>query len=355
MSQDNKFNQYGYNHYLKAPARPRPNAKHFVGESSGVAFRIMSKLKTPLVAVVSLGVIITFFVGIVIATYPSGNDEPRNIPIIKADLRPIKSEPLQRGGMSIANRESTIMANAGSVNIDAEAKSVENLLLRFSDDASDMVSKEDALNKAVMGEIPMSMPSPPKVMQRIDLVEGALGDKISDEVEIEITSINPQNVLQKIGSSAEGISNETDDEFNQKTAAAALLVKPKFEKRAIYAAASSPDTLDFVRKILDEKSSGISSIEPAVGAASPASNVATSLYFVQLASITDPARAGSEWAKMQDKYNVLSQSKFRVQEASLPSGKFYRIQAGPMSKSEAEDICNSLKAQNKAGGCLVVK
>ncbi len=88
---------------------------------------------------------------------------------------------------------------------------------------------------------------------------------------------------------------------------------------------------------------------------SAAPEIKAGLFFVQLASITDPARAGSEWVKMQKKYGVLSTSKFRVQEASLPSGTFYRIQAGPMSKSSADEICASLKASKKPGGCLVVK
>ena len=58
---------------------------------------------------------------------------------------------------------------------------------------------------------------------------------------------------------------------------------------------------------------------------------------------------------MKAKYNVLSQEKFRVQEASVNSGTFYRIQAGPMSKANANNICDSLKQAGKPGGCLVVK
>ncbi len=354
MVEDNKFNQYGYSHYLKAPAKPSPNARHSVESSISFAPSIMNKLKTPLVAIVLLGGIVALFAGIVIATYPSSDEIPRNIPIIKADLRPIKSDPVQRGGMSVANTQSTVMAGIDDV------RSVENILLRFSGDPVDMINKEEALNKA-MAQSPVSLPD--SSMPRVDLVEGTLDDNISgsnmlDEIVVDITeqsSENAKDILQKIGSSAAAISNEAGGEFDQKVAAAAVLDKPKFGRRAIYAAASAPDTLDFVRKILDEKALGASSIEPAVGAASPASNVTAAMYFVQLASITDPARAGAEWVKMQNKYSVLSQSKFRVQEASLPSGNFYRIQAGPMSKSEADDMCNSLKAQNKSGGCLVVK
>ncbi|MCB1721141.1 MAG: SPOR domain-containing protein [Alphaproteobacteria bacterium] len=35
-------------------------------------------------------------------------------------------------------------------------------------------------------------------------------------------------------------------------------------------------------------------------------------------------------------------------------GTYYRIQAGPMSRASASDICDSIKAQ-KPGGCLVTQ
>ncbi len=336
MVEDNKFNQYGYNHYLKAPARPSDaGAAHSIGTPSS----IIRKFQRPLVANIALGIVAVLFIGIVIATYPSGKDEQGNIPIIKADLRPIKSQPVQRGGMSIANSESTIMNVSSAVGGIGE---VENLLVKFNNETMALVSKEDALNKA-MEQSPMS------TIPNADLVEGTLDDEVVASTEKVIA----ENVLQKIGSSMPEIRNEGDSEFIQKAASAALSNKPKMPK--IYAAATAPDTLDFVRKILDEKASSVSSIEPAVGAASPAANVATSSYFVQLASITDRARAPSEWVKMQTRYDVLSGAKYRVQEASLSGKAFYRIQAGPMSKSEAVKLCDDLKAQNKAGGCLVVK
>ncbi len=363
MVKDDKFNQYGYNHYLKAPTRP---SSYNVDHSISIYSRIMRKLQTKPAAIATLALVLALFVGVVIATYPSGDDEQSNIPIIKADLRPLKTQPLQRGGMSVANSDSTIMANVGGdADMDSEIKAIENLLARFSEETGVIVNKEDALNKA-MEQNPMSVavgddvPASAGIMPlpRIDLVESTLSDEIVKEPNVrkESNAISAQDVLQKIGSSAQDITNETNYEFNQKVAAAAKAVKPKMPKTSkIYAAATAPDTLDFVRKILDEKAGSVSSIEPAIGAASPAANVSNTLYFVQLASITDPARAGSEWVKMQVRYNVLSDSKFRVQEASLSSGTFYRIQAGPMSKADADKICNSLKAQKKPGGCLVVK
>lgn len=43
-----------------------------------------------------------------------------------------------------------------------------------------------------------------------------------------------------------------------------------------------------------------------------------------------------------------------MQEASLDRGTFYRIQAGPISKDSADEICREIKAITPVG-CLVVK
>ncbi len=345
MSQGNQFHQYGYNHYLKAPAKPSMSLDDNNGLGSRIITNIMNKLKRPFVAIVSLIIVAVLFLSIIIITYPfDGENTQQNIPIIRADLRPIKTQPVERGGMSIANIESTIMAGAGkvsSLNIDNEVKAIENLLMRFDEENNSilaLVNKEAAIDLA-MEQNPMASPDLP----------------LLDEPAVQISSIKEpivEDILQKIDNSSS--NNKVESEFNQKVALAAISAKPKVTK--MHAAAAAPETLDFVRNILNERASSVSAIEPAVGmASSPAANISAVSYFVQLASITDPARASSEWRKMQTRYGVLSTSKFRVQEVNLTKGTFYRIQAGPMSKDEASKICNALKAQGKAGGCLVVK
>lgn len=205
------------------------------------------------------------------------------------------------------------------------------------------------------------------------------------------------NILQKIGSSKNG---SVDDDkpahhsqaFIDKTAKAAVAEKPatlalgsasltaaptktvdaaiagKPVSSSLHGAGQSPETLEYVRSVLEGDSydtggvqvDGVEfrNIEPALGTSTdiePELSLGAGAYFVQLASITDAARAPEEWSKMQTKYSILGASRFRVQEATLPGGTFYRIQAGPMSKDSANHICDSLKQAGKPGGCLVVK
>ncbi|MGH1457066.1 MAG: SPOR domain-containing protein [Alphaproteobacteria bacterium] len=372
MSQDNQFYQRGYDHYLKAPRRQDG------GEGSAVSgkTRIMRKLKSPAVATVALLGAGAIFIAVIYATYPSGDGVQQPVPIIKADLTPIKEMPQERGGMSIPQRENTILAQVGQPPSSIPSENIENLLANTPEE---LVSKEQALEEA-MKHHPM-MPdnvdlqsSPDVGGEQVIVLSSQDGGVVDEPFQIKEPEVlvplkepalvepDPSDVLQKIGAA------DSDDkeigEFAKMTANAAIERKPNAPPSLVakrpsemHAAAQSPETIDFVRSVLNSKAEGISQIEPASGISSAPAKVAIAPgdYFVQLASITDAARAGSEWSKMKAKYSALSSSNFRVQEASLSSGTFFRIQAGPMSKSSAEEICESLKKSGKPGGCLVVK
>ncbi len=393
MSQNNQFHQYGYDHYLKAPQRPSPQplrSARSKGAVGGIRSHLMRKLQSPAVATVALLAAGAVFVGVIYATYPSGDRAQQQIPIVKADLRPIKTMPEQRGGMNIPHRESTILAHVGQPSRTSSAHTgVENLLVPSEDE---LMSKEEEITQA-MASFPgdSSFPSMEEdaspsvvsaqedagqaVLQKIpsvkktDVIELSAANEVEvikavEEPDFEIKEPSADAILQKIGST-ESVEDKPSNAFQQKVAKAAVAAKPS-RHSTIHAAGTSPETIDFVRSVLNEKSqtqsaakpqsvTAPSAIEPAAGAAVPATNITGVAYFVQLASITDPARAGKEWAKMQAKYGVLSSSQFRVQEASLSKGTFYRIQAGPMSKDKANEMCDALKKMSKPGGCLVVK
>ena len=76
-------------------------------------------------------------------------------------------------------------------------------------------------------------------------------------------------------------------------------------------------------------------------------------FRVQLASIRARSRAENLWRELQRKHrSLLSGLSLNVQRAELEQGIFHRLQAGPLSRAEAESICAALKRQNQ--GCLVV-
>lgn len=406
MSQSNQFHELGYEHYLKAPKRPPAHPPKGESLRAGTGFSFIDKLQSPMVATGALLAAGVIFAGVIIATYPSSQDEQQAVPIVKADLRPIREVPQDRGGMSIPHRDSTVLAQVGQVPQanNSQQERIENLLSPRSPES--LMSKEDAINNA-MTSSPMASGMDQEVAgdSAVGAVqEKSIGDKVlmqpkallpeisseagmenkaenpddklsvnavreSFEKPIKITEPKPQpgNILQKIGSSESDTS--TPSGFERKVASAATSEKPAFKQKTAQAPASTPveqsgETIDYVRSVLSqggvEQLSGedekLNVIEPAVGAATSApAAIESGIYYVQLASITDQTRAAKEWSKMKASYSSLAPAEYRVQKASLPSGTFYRIQAGPMSKTSAEEICDSLKAAGKPGGCLVVK
>jgi len=465
MSQGDQFHQYGYDHYLKAPTRKGASSRssvHYGGDGllSSLLYSLgtsalLRKLQSPVIAGGSLFVAVLLFSGVVMMTYSSDDGASEPIPIIKADLSNIKQAPSNPGGMDIPNRESTILARGDQPSVEAQTKSVENLLASQSHE--DLISKEEAFNRAtqspIMGDENAVISFADSAEAQDDLAalqaqaggavdvlsypragvssEGASSEIASSGQSLSVSSNDVSSnsssnsksvsssplvasqldassvfelekpaagdILQKIGSTKrDDSSGNKSDHFSQAfvsmaakaavagkpsspvISSASLLSTPVKSSKTIVASAAttskptysnlhsagqSPETLDYVRSVLDKSShdSGgvrVQDIEPALGTSEGASTnieLSAGSYFVQLASITDARRAHEEWSKMQNKYSVLASSRFRVQEASLPGGTFYRIQAGPMAKGSANQVCDSLKQSNKPGGCLVVK
>lgn len=434
MSQSNQFHQVGYEHYLKAPKRPPSHPPQ--GESMiqpGIGGALLEKLQSPMVATGALLAAGVLFAGVIIATYPSSPSEQQPVPVIKADLRPIREVPQERGGMNIPHRDSTVLARVGQAPLSENSgeETIENLLAPSSN-VENLISKEDAINNAMASSpmIPLdelesqSLQAPnaqelvsassnavsdqtASVQQRLvvepkpllpaqvsnvenNAVEGATGavemsandvrQSFEKPFEVKEPAPQPQNLLQKIGSNDGQV--DTLAQFEQVTAEAAQARKPSFASKvaqaqsqlatpttssAPVAAQQSEDTIDYVRSVLSQggvekidsqgQAKALNDVESAAGVAAPVvpKAIASGTYYVQLASITDKARAATEWSKMQASYSPLGGADYRVQEANLSSGTFYRIQAGPMSKDSADKICDALKAAGKPGGCLVVK
>ena len=376
MSQGDQFHQYGYDHYLKAPKKPRPAQPQYRNSRSGLFRNIQSPALASMVLMGSAAL----FVSVIVMTYPTDEQKIHPIPIVKADLSPVKERPADVGGMDIPHKQSTVLARSDLPSAQDEQKKIENLLAR-RDEAP--MSKGEAISQSMAeqdDEMEMTLPRSEESnainILSADISEAVEQDKSEAEAEVannvdagektlarikpafEIKEPKADDILQKIGSTQSKDTDGQSEEFTQKVAMAALSSKPvrSSPPKAVHAAGQSPETIEYVRSVLGEKDvpQQPQDIEPAVGA-SVNTAITAGMYFVQLASITDPTRAASEWAKMQKKYGILMKSKFRIQEASLSNGKFYRIQAGPMSKSSANKICDELKRAKKPGGCLVVK
>jgi cell division septation protein DedD len=94
---------------------------------------------------------------------------------------------------------------------------------------------------------------------------------------------------------------------------------------------------------------------PAPAATVPSTAPATSAgggYVVQLAAFRDEASAREAFDKLRAKYSVLAKLSADIQRVDLGvKGIYYRLRAGYLPKSGAEDLCASLAAKSQP--CLV--
>ncbi len=76
--------------------------------------------------------------------------------------------------------------------------------------------------------------------------------------------------------------------------------------------------------------------------------------YVQLSAMKDNRAALNEWKRVKSQYpNTLGKLSPVIKEYSTDSGNtYYRLQAGPISKSDASQLCTYLKSKNQA--CIVI-
>lgn len=350
-----------YNPQNPQPSATRPGQAAYnphYGQAEQVGIRpeyarrpagITSRLRNPLVLtsiLLGAGVVFAF----IISSVFSGTDGPDSVPVVTADAGPVKVRPSDPGGAQMANTDSTVFdvfrsderTDKRVENLLAEQRSVPDSvqsLIEFSQEAGNLIEK----------------PAP----------EGLSGRQAEQDHQISVKN------TQDLSDGNETIASaDNADEADQEELQAAR--RPYSRPDQIHSAGSSPETLAFVRSVLEKKDGAeqsgsnaaldsedqaaqLARTEPAAGSPSKAAGVAGT-YFVQLASVSSRSGAENEWGKVRDLYAaVLSEASYRIQEANLGArGVFYRIQAGPFSKSEAQRICDSIKAQ-KPGACLVVR
>ena len=169
---------------------------------------------------------------------------------------------------------------------------------------------------------------------------------------------------------ADDVPIETLNEFSAKIEAAikeaeakdevtdfvASLPQAATEGTAVKKTDSKPETVKQAQKSIPKSSEKkieniVTEIAPAAGNAKR--QVSAGNHYVQVGSIQDQSRAVTEWGRKAKQFGVLSGLNYRTQRADLGAkGVFYRIQAGPMAKADAQRICSDMKAQ-KPGSCLV--
>lgn len=335
MDQGNQYHRFGYQPMeqdsFDQPVYQQRSAGGPANE--GLSNRVAGFLKRPFTAITLL-VACVGLLSFVIFSSLSGDAGDQPVPVIQADAGPFKTKPDNPGGAEVAHSDSTIFeALDNEMRQDDAPRKVENLLAGASDRKETPGNREEMI---------------------------AASEKPASEETQSSAGTSPATPSAEVSSAATANPKATDE-------GQSAMVKPTPRPDSLHKAGASPDTLAFVRSVLDEKdkksdsdASGQSAraaslIEPAAGTPGPSAGTGGT-HFVQLASLQSPDAAAKEMSRLQKSLeSVLGQANYRVTRADLGAkGVYYRIQSGPYSEAKARSLCQSIKDQ-KSGGCLVVR
>jgi hypothetical protein len=369
----NPYDQQNYDHYDYAPRR-----NFRIGLTEKIfGPKISGKLRSPMVATGALLAAGIVFASIIILSYPDKSETNEIIPVIKAEAGPFTETPSERGGMEVPHSDSTVFTIMRDGKVVQDGRVVENLLAPENTEAPINTSEafpattedtaaaeaasaeiatitENVATEPAAGETNEDTPAPTTV------TAGETEDSPADT----IASAPSQDALKETTTKTATVTRETIPaseliaQAESKTTTTITTDKPA----TLHAAGSSPETIAFVRSVLDEKdakkagatAASAAAVEPASGASTAGTAITPGKYYVQVGSVKAEEGAAGEWGKIQKTHAELSGLEYRVERANLDKGTFFRIQAGPMSKDSASSLCNSIKA-TKPGGCLVVQ
>lgn len=293
---------------------------------------------------------LSFMIGVVWKLYMGGNNattnSSENVPIIRADKEPYKVQPDDPGGMQMPNKDSTIFS---SLNSDSdEDRGVENLL---ADDEGEDPMPRSQLFAGLNTERDESLHAE---AQDMPLDKPLTEDQERILSQAKEAKAIVSNLLEN-GVDAIEASDETSDEAAPKQMEESK-PEPKPEPK--------PAPKVEIKKEQPKKAESVPEEKPAPVTPEPDSSSQLTFnkpvtlggdYYIQLASVQDRKRTESEWGILKKKYGAtLSGYKYRVETANLSKGTYYRIQAGPVTKSQANKTCDAIK-EKSPGGCIVKK
>ena len=265
--------------------------------------------------------------------YPADEIDPESLPVIEARNDAVRMKPEESEITENSGFNSRIYETFGNSN---QPRNIENLL-QPQENVENPVARDDlfaGLNTADEENTQNKV---------ISITESPFAEAPSSE-----------ETLQSSSEAAEqdSIASEDSQEINDDLA--------QSQKRAM---PGIFDNNQDDQPISNTATEEVEQTEPAAGSMAKAPNVVEPTepvekkpeagnYYVQLASIQDQSRTSESWDKLTTQYSSLKSVSYRTQAAEIEGkGTFYRIQAGPFSKSAAEQLCQDIKA--KSGSCLV--
>ncbi len=341
--------------------------KNIASTLDAVRREVFLRTRGPAVAAGVLFVAALVLAAVIFFTYP-GSDDADTVPVIQADARPFKVIPEDPGGMAIPHRDSTVFSSLRNSR-EADEVRVENL---FADEENEEPMPRSQLFAGLNTEDEMNEIDPAAGTEEL-LDEGVSGEEdlfgdMKEEAAGEFAATR-KATQDSMETTADAIAEEAaaEEEAFEKVE----LIQPK-EETAEAASTASPiakkaepvkEEAPVMEARLEMKPEPAPAPKPEQKMAAlketPKPDMVTGqtegTHYVQIGAVKSAAAAESGWGAYQKEYSpVLSGMDHRIQRADLgDKGIYFRIQAGPLTKSKADSVCSQIKAQ-KPGGCIIV-
>jgi hypothetical protein len=326
---------------MEVPPAPPPPLGSFDAEDevNGRGRRMRNRLLVLVALVVIAG-------GAAWAWISSHRGPSGPVPVITADTTPEKVKPEDEGGMQVPNQNVQILDNMNGGQATAEQQ--QNVLP------------------------PPEQPVAPPTTETTDQANAApQAPAITDAPKPEPAPTPPAVTDQAPSVDAPSIPSVSAPEPGQTAAAPTPApVVPDAQTQQAAPAAAEPAPAPAAPTTTAEKPTEITptpaaeapkAAEPTQTAAAPTTPAKPSVAptaggtaRIQLAAVKSEALANAQWAKLQKAHpDLLGALTLSVQKVDKSGGTLYRIQAGPLSKAQAKELCTKLKAQKQ--DCLVAK
>lgn len=243
------------------------------------------------------------------------------VPVIKADDRPIKTRPDDRGGMQVPNQDKLVYERMDSAG-EGEPK-VERLLPQ-----------------------PESAKAPPKTISVPPLS----------------AEPPPANIPPAAAQRPAPIPPKPGEPPAPKTAPAAKVAAQPMEASPIPPAyqpvqerAAAPAQPEHMAPAVVAQAPRAAPPPPAPVPATTAKAPASGEFVVQLGAVRAADQADKEWARIQKaNADLLGALKSDIVRVELPGkGTFWRVRAAPLSEQAARQLCAELTARSQ--GCIVAR
>lgn len=294
------------------------------------------------------------------------------VPVVKADERPIKIRPDDRGGMQVPNQDKLVYERMDASEGDAK---VERLLpppetpqvpvkgaqqpdpnLRPQPTPEILKPGTPAIPPPRIAESTQARPAEPPLPKAAAQVPVT---SQSVEQASPATASAAPTALAPAARTTHGYAPVENRDTPQSAAQAPAATPPAHKPAQLAAVPAAPAASSAKQKTMAAPAAPVPAPAPAAPMPAVAAPVvkapASGDWLIQLGALRSAPDAEKEWGRIQRaNHDLLGTLKSDVVKVELgEKGTFWRLRAGPLSEQAARQLCTSLKTRNQ--GCLVAR